>query len=148
MNKYPLDYIKKAADFLYGSTVSDRAWRKWKRIFYVAAHQKNIDKDTAVMLLTLADLRLRNPRKKYTQVDVKHYLATANYNPNFLEETLDAALYSKVLGKQLPTLIRQVTGRKVTIRTIYRWSKSHRLEFKASKIIPRHEVEEWLKIAC
>lgn len=138
--------VKKAADFIYGSVLSDRAWRKWKRLLYIPRGSKTVDYDEAVCLLTFAYLRKAHPRTNYKKPDIKKYILSSPYTPESLKEKLDEAFKAKVLGKDLPVVIRQVTGRTVTLRTIYRWSKVYEMDFSASKVIPHQEVERWINL--
>jgi hypothetical protein len=144
---YEIKAVKQAADYLYKKTISDRTWRKWKKHLYIPKNAKTVIYDHAVCLLVFALLRREHPRTKYRITEIKNYLEEHPYTKEMLKEQMDEALKAQIVGKQLPTLIRQVTGRNVTLRTIYRWSKAHKLDFAASKVIPHKEVQKWIDIA-
>lgn len=148
LDTYDIKAVKQAADYLYKSTISDRTWRKWKKHLYMPKNAKTVSYDHAVCLLVFALLRREHPRAKYRIKEIKDYLKEHPYTKEMLKEQMDEALKAEVLGKELPTVIRQVTGRNVTLRTIYRWSKVYKLDFAASKPIPPKEVQKWIDIAC
>lgn len=147
IKEYPLEWVKMAADQIYGSCLSDRAWRKWLRICKVKQWSRSVEMEQATYLLTLAYLKKSHPRKAIGFVHVKQQLKVTPYTHQQLQEQIDQAFYSQATGKDLPNLIRQVTGRVVTIRTLYRWADKYKLQFGAGKRIPKPEVQRWIDIA-
>ncbi|HEY9748374.1 MAG TPA: hypothetical protein V6C63_06840 [Allocoleopsis sp.] len=145
--EYPLEWVKMAADQVYGSCLSERAWRKWLRICKVKPWSRSVGSEQATWLLTLAYLKKSYPRKSIGYVHVKQQLKSAPMPEYLLQEQIDNAFYAQATGKDLPDLIRQVTGRVVTLRTLYRWADKHKLQFGASKPIPKPEVQRWIDIA-
>lgn len=145
--EYPLEWVKMAAEQVYGSCLSDRGWRKWLRICQVKQWSRTVETTQATWLLTLAYLKKLYPRKRLGLVHVKQQLKLSPYTPVQLQEQVDQAFYAQATGKDLPNLIRQVTGRTVTTRTLYRWADKYKLTFGVSKPIPRPEVQKWIDIA-
>ncbi len=146
-DKYPVQWIKLAADQTYGSEVASSTWRKWLRLFNVRAWDRHIKSEQAILLLTYAHLRRHNPNKGIGVIDVRNYLKTVPYSAKTLREQVEEALFIQATGRDMPTLIRQYTGKAVTLRTLYRWAKRHKLEFGASKPILKPELKRWLDIA-
>jgi hypothetical protein len=146
-NEYPLEWVKMASDQVYGACLSERAWRKWLRICKVKQWSRVVGVEQATYLLTLAYLKKSHPRKAIGYVHVKQQLKLTPYTHQQLQEQIDQAFYAQATGRDLPNLIRQVTGRKVTIRTLYRWAEKHKLQFGVSKPIPHPEVQRWIDIA-
>jgi hypothetical protein len=147
MNTYPLDWVRLAAHQVYGRPLGDRAWRKWLRVCQVPQWSREADTDQATLLLTLAYLKRQHPRKAIGIVHLKQQLKTGPVSEVWLKEQVEQAFYTQATGKDLPHLLRQVTGKRVTLRTLYRWARKHRLQFGASQPIPRSEIQRWIDIA-
>lgn len=145
--QYPLEWVKMACDQVYGKNLSDRAWRKWLRICKVKAWSRSVEPEQATYLLTLAYLKKSHPRKAIGFVHVKQQLKVMPCSHKQLQEQIDQAFYAQAKGRDLPNLIRQVTGRVVTVRTLYRWADKYKLQFGVSKPIPKPEVQKWIDIA-
>jgi hypothetical protein len=72
-------------------------------------------------------------------------------NPLFqlhIAEAIYDARFTNALGKDLPEIILRVTGRQVTVRTLYRWAQKQRVTFTLGKRLTRPEVEQWIQWAA
>lgn len=147
MNEYPLSWIRTAADQLYHRKVSDRAFRNWLRICKIQPWSRTVNKTQALHLLTMAYLKGQNPKASIGWVRLRQHLKSAPIPEEWLEIQVKQAMFATAKGRDLPQLIRQVTGRRVSIRTLYRWSKKYRLTFGVNEPIPKAELLQWFKIA-
>lgn len=147
IKEYPLEWVKMAAEQVYGVGVADRTWRKWLRICRIQAWSRNATIHEATLLLTLAYLKKAHPRKAIGYVHVKQQLKAAPISPYQLHEQIDEAFFSQATGRDLPNLIRQVTKKTVSIRTLYRWADKYKLRFGLRESIPRPEIQKWIDIA-
>lgn len=145
--KYFASWIKQAADQVYGKKIAHSTWRKWLRIFGVRSWERCLTSEQSVMLLTYAHLRKLHPNREMGVIAVKKYLQQLPNGHQSLKEQVDNALLMRVSGKELPHVIRQYTGKQVSLRTLYRWASKHQLDFAASKKIEPQQVTRWLEIA-
>lgn len=146
-NKYPTRWIKLAADQIIGKEVAPSTWRKWLRLFNVPAWERSLTTDQAILICTYAHLRKSKPNEQIGIIAVKHRLREVPLNAETLQEQIEQGLFINAKGKDLPRLIRQYTGKQVTLRTLYRWADKHKLEFGASKRLGRPEIKKWLELA-
>jgi hypothetical protein len=147
-NEYPIDWMKTACESVYRSAIADRTWRDWLRICEVAPYKKEVTKQQAVYLLTLARIKMESPRnKKVTLFHVKWKLRSEPLAEMQLHEAVTNAYYTNATGADLPEIILRCTGRKVNIRTLYRWAEKHRVAFTKGKRLSKPEVEQWLSWA-
>ena len=146
-DKYPVHWVRLAANQIYGSDVASSTWRKWLRLFSVPRYERSLTPEQAIYLLAYADLRKNRPNKSLGVIDVKKHIARMPYSPEKLQEKVEQGLFFNAKGKDLPDLIRQYTGKHIHIRTLYRWAKKYRLEFGASKRIGKLEIKRWIELA-
>ncbi|PMB04255.1 hypothetical protein CEN49_21185 [Fischerella thermalis CCMEE 5273] len=91
---------------IYGSTISDRTWRKWERIAGAVYNQgqkvrtRHYTQEQAQMLLCVAWLRRHKPRMKLDYKSVRVYW---NYHRLDIEAVLDAV----VAAGEIPTQPKQ-----------------------------------------
>jgi hypothetical protein len=146
-DKFPAYWIKLAVDQVYGTEVASSTWRKWLRLFDVKPRSHYLTVEQSIFLLTYAHLRRYKPNKGLGVIDVKNHLKAYPYALKTFKEQVEQALFIETKGRDMPTLIRQYTGKTVTLRTLYRWAKRHKLEFGVSKPILKPELKRWLDIA-
>ncbi|MFK0731528.1 MAG: hypothetical protein ACIWVG_10260 [Gloeotrichia echinulata HAB0833] len=147
MEKYPLDWLKRSCEQVYCNTIAERTWRKWLRLCQVSQYAREVVKEQALWLLTLAYLKKEGkPNQKITLFQVKFKLSNQLINTS-LSAAIDNAFYTDVFGKDLPEIILRVTGKQISLRTLYRWAKKQRIILRASQKLTRPEVEQWIQWA-
>ncbi|MEH2151710.1 hypothetical protein [Nostoc sp.] len=147
MEKYPLDWLKTSCEQVYCRTIAERTWRKWLRLCQVPQYAREVVKEQALWLLTLAYLKKPDPSKKVTLFQVKFKLAENEIVEFYLAEEIYNACYTNAIGKDLPEIILRVTGKQISLRTLYRRAKKRRVTLKASQKLTRPEVEQWIEWA-
>ncbi|MEH2283510.1 MAG: hypothetical protein V7K90_19620 [Nostoc sp.] len=70
-----------------------------------------------------------------------------SWKPRFSSIAIYNACYTNAVGKDLPEIILRVTGKQVTLRTLYRWARKQQVTFKVSKRLSRPEVDQWIRWA-
>jgi hypothetical protein len=143
---YPLDFVQRACSLIYGAQVSDRTLRRWKSICHISPWSKQLSREQVEELMTLAYLRSKFPRKQLCYVHVKKQLLSSPIEDLLLQPYVKKT-GDTLKGKDLPKIIYKVTKRRVTLRTLYRWSKDHSLEFGTKLEIPKFQLESWLELA-
>lgn len=146
-DKYPVHWIRLAANQIYGSDVAYSTWRKWLRLFNVRPWVRDLTTEETVLILTYAHIRKFSPNKSVGVIDVKKHLKQQPYPVEKLKEQIEEALFIKATGRDLPILIRQYTGKNVTLRTLYRWAKKHQLDFGLNTPVCKLDLKKWLDIA-
>lgn len=147
MEKYPLDWLKTSCEQVYCHPIAERTWRKWLRLCQVPQYAREVVKEQAMWLLTLAYMKKLEPNKKFTLFQIKFKLSGNPFAELHLAEAIYNACYTNAVGKDLPEIILRVTGKQVTLRTLYRWARKQRVTFKVSKRLSRPEVEQWIRWA-
>lgn len=144
--EYPLQWIRFAACQIYGRNVSDSAFRRWLRVVGVKPWCRTLTPEQSIFVLTYAYLRKTIPNQPIGIVRVKQELKKVPYTPERLAEQIEEGMFCSATGRDMPHIIRQHTGKSVSLRTLYRWAKQHDLEFGISRPIPKPELEEWFKL--
>ncbi|MCG6138768.1 MAG: hypothetical protein MET45_29950 [Nostoc sp. LLA-1] len=147
MEKYPLDWVKISCENVYGRSITDRTWRNWLRVCQVLPYSREVDQKTALWLLTLAYMKKLQPCRKITLLQIKFKLKEKPLAELHLAEAIYDARFTNAKGKDLPEIILRVTGKQVTLRTIYRWAKKQQVAFQVGKRLTRPEVEQWIRWA-
>lgn len=146
MMLYPTDFVHQACSQIYGSEISERTLRRWKNICHIPAWARQLNRDQVHLLMTFAYLRSKYPKKELCYVDVKRQLLSKPLGVLLLEPHLEAS-GEPLKGKDLPNFIYEVTKKRVTLRTLYRWANKYSLEFGAKRAIPDIQIEIWLNLA-
>ncbi len=148
MEKYPLDWLKTSCEQVHCRPIAERTWRKWLRLCEVQQYAREVEKQQALWLLTLAYMKKLEPNKKFTLFQIKFKLSGNPYAELHLAEAIYNACFTNAVGKDLPEIILRVTGKQVTLRTLYRWAQKQRITFKLGKRLTRPEVEQWIRLAA
>lgn len=145
--KYPLDWLKRSCEQVYSQTIAPRTWRKWLRLCQVEQYSREVNKEQGLWLLTLAYLKKQEkPNKKITLFQVKFQLSNQLLHL-YLSQAIDNTYYSDALGKDLPSIILRVTGKQISLRTLYRKAKQRQTTLKVSQKLSRQEIQQWIEWA-
>lgn len=147
MEKYPLDWVKVSCEEVFCRSINERTWRNWLRLCQVQPYSREVDSEQTLWLLTLAYMKKPQPTKKITLLQIKFKLKEKPFTQLHLAEAIYNARFANAQGKDLPEIILRVTGRQVTLRTLYRWAQKQRVTFRCSKLLTRTEVEQWIQWA-
>jgi hypothetical protein len=145
--EYPMEWIKFGVDQFFGSEISPSGWRKWLRLIGVRPWKRTLSPQESIYLITYAHLRKKSPNKPIGLIAIKRHLQQIPYTPEMLAEQVEKGVFTPVTGRDMPTVIRQHTGKQVSLRTLYRWAEIHKLEFGVSKPMPKSEIQKWIDIA-
>lgn len=152
MKSLPIAWVKESCEAIAGKRIAERTWRDWLRICEVERHKREATPEQAAYLCALANLRRDRPRAKITLSHIKIKLTQWQLPMEAIADRCYECFYTQATGRDLPTIIRQVTGRTVSTRTLYRWANEHGLAFGLSKKapvkIPRAEIQKWIDIAA
>ncbi len=147
MNNYPSLWLKITCEQIYRKQITSRTWRDWLRLCQVPQYSREVGSKQALLLLTLAHLKRENPYKKITLLQIKLKLSSNSYAEVQLVEAMNNAYYTTARGKDLPEIILRITGKQVTLRTLYRWAQKQQVHLKAGETLSRPEVERWIQWA-
>lgn len=147
MNNYPSLWLKITCEQIYRKQITSRTWRDWLRLCQVPQYSREVGSKQALLLLTLAHLKRENPYKKITLLQIKLKLSSNSYAQVHLVEAMNNAYYTTARGRDLPEIILRITGKQVTLRTLYRWAKKQQVDLKAGETLSRPEVERWIQWA-
>ena len=143
----PLDWIKTACEAIYGRAIADRTWRGWKRICEIDGYQREASATQAAHLCTLAKLKRDRPNIQIGLFQIRMEMTRLERPVEAIASQVYDCFYTKATGRDLPTIIRQVTGRTVSTRTLYRWAEKHNLRFRLSEKIPRQQIQKWIDLS-
>lgn len=142
----PLDWIKTACEAIYGSAIGDRTWRGWKRICEIDRYVREVGATQAAYLCTLAKLKRDRPNVRIGLFQIRMELTKLNKPVEAIASQVYECFYTTATGRDLPTIIRQVSGRTVSTRTLYRWAEKHNLQFRLSEKIPIEQIQVWIDL--
>lgn len=145
--EYQICNIRNAANQIYGKEISPSAWRKWLRLFDVPRWSRTLTAQQSLFILTYAHLRKQNKIVEIGKKKVIEEIKKIPKSPEKLYECVDETLFQYARGRDLPCVIRQVTGRQVSLRTVYRWAEAHKLKFGANTVIDSKDVQRLIDIA-
>jgi len=142
----PLDWVHQACVAVYGKPLRERAWRTWKRTCEVKRHASVCSQEEAAYLLTLAHIKRYKPRARIDLLQVKMAIAKQGQPIEAIASKIHENFYLDASGRDLPEIIRQVTGRTISMRHLYRLAEKHKLRLRAGEKIPRAEIQQWVDI--
>jgi hypothetical protein len=141
MTTYKLSDVKQVCEAIYDRPIVDRTWRKWKASLSLPKYVKEISQAQMEQLLTLANLKRSKPYDKVTLTQViKSKQATLK---EFQEARNNYTLYlipDECRGDSLPEVIRMVTGRQVSLKSLYRWGKMLNKHYSSNSNYTKDEV--------
>lgn len=147
MKFYRLTDIKLVCESIYKRKISDRTWRRWKSLLALDKYSKFVSEQNMEQLLTLANMKRSQPYDKITLTDiVKFKLQTLldfqetrkNYTTFLLPDTCT--------GVEIPNIIKLVTGRKLSKKTLYRKSVNFIKPYSTNKNYSKNELEEYISL--
>lgn len=144
----PLDWVLQACVAVYGKPLRERAWRNWKRTCEVKRHASECSQEQAAYLLTLAHIKRYKPRARIDLLQVKMTIAKQGQPIEAIASKIHENFYLDAFGRDLPEIVRQVTGRTISMRHLYRLAEKHKLRLRAGEKIPRAEIQKWIDIVC
>jgi len=130
--------------------MNDRTWLKYRKICGVPSNAKRLTDREVVLLLVCASLHKAGWRK----VSKLQVMGEANRRVRECgQQLLDhvqkfCGSSATVIGKDLPKVIEQTRGRKVSEKTLYRWGYQKGMpRFKRYQEYTPHQVKRWLQCA-
>jgi len=151
-NSYPVNWVRLACQHIYGHVIADTTWRLWLRTCQVKPRTKDVSKQVAQWLMTLAFLKREKPLGgRGNQVRLIDCIALLKSKPHLvaqLDQEMRDAIYVEGLdGRQLPEFIYRATRRMVSVRTLYRWAKKHKVNFRVGRAIAPSDIDRLIAIA-
>lgn len=146
MKTYTIQEVRNMCEFAYGSQIADSTWRKWRTKLGMNKSNNltnNFTENQTIWLVAYARLKYLQPNRKHTLKQVIDFLKkvpeleivnTFNYTGN------------KVLGKQLPQFIENQTGKRTSIKTLYRKAKLKKIEFSINRMYTIDEARIFLAL--
>ena len=132
------------------ATLGDRTWRKYRTICGVPSNAKRLTDREVIMLLVCTSLHKSGWRK----VSKLQVMTEANKRVRECGEKLlkQAQTFcgndATIKGKDLPKIIHQAKGRKVSEKTLYRWGGQKGMpRFQRHAEYTPHQVRRWLQCA-
>jgi hypothetical protein len=145
MTAYKLTDVKMVCQAVYGREISDRTWRRWKERLGFTGYEREVSEAKMQQLLTLANMKRTAPLSK---ISLGKVLKNKEESLRKLQGLIDSALLPEYcLGENLPGLLEDLTGRKPSLKTLYRWGASNDFRFQANKKYSKHEVQKWVDIS-
>ncbi|RUR77055.1 hypothetical protein PCC6912_40140 [Chlorogloeopsis fritschii PCC 6912] len=142
-----LDLVRRGCMDVYDNPISDRTWRRWKRIVMIPEYAKTVTQEQAIALLTLAFMKREMPKAKLTYLKVRQRLAAYPELDNKLSQRLIDIANTFCVGTDLPDIIYQFACRRVSIRTLYRWGKKYQIPFSTEARYNHADIMRWVAIA-
>lgn len=151
MTIFELDNIDRCCDSLqvrlFCGRPSDSVWAEYRKLCGVESHQRRLTRQQTMMLLARA--RLKN-RKGITRLDV---IAEANRMLRVGAQTLRSLEVlvgsQERIGREIPDVIQDLTGRSISFSTLYRMSDRIRClpKFSRSKTYSPEQVRRFVRAA-
>lgn len=142
---YKTTYVKQVCETIYGHSIPDRTWVRWRAKLNLPKHIRFYSQGEMEQLLTLANLRRTKP---LTQLTLATVLAAKTEALNNLNREVTIPLIpTECFGKNLPQIIKECTGKTVSIKSLYRWGKTFNFRFGVNIIYVKSEIETWISIA-
>ncbi|MBW4598006.1 MAG: hypothetical protein KME46_35175 [Brasilonema angustatum HA4187-MV1] len=142
---YKMIYVKQVCETIYGREIPERTWVRWKDKLTLPKHIRFCSQGEMEQLLTLANMRRTKPLSQLSLETV--VLAKTEALKNLNREVLTPLIPSECLGKNLPQIIKECTGKTVSLKTLYRWGSTCNFRFSANTNYTRSEIEKWLSIS-
>lgn len=147
MKFYRLTDVRIVCEAIYKQKISDRTWRRWKAILVIDKYSKFISEQKLEQILTLANVKRSQPYDKVTLSDIVKsklktlidFQETRNNYTNFL-------LPDVCKGIEIPDVIKLVTGRKLSKKTLYRKSINFSKPYSTNKNYSKNELQEYISL--
>ena len=148
MIKYKLTKVKTVCEGIYGQKLSDRTWRKWRSQLGFDGYVKEISEAKMEQLLIYSYLKRIRPYDKITLLEIMEARADVlqclrecctTHKPHIIP---DQCRGTGILG-----LIEMVTGRSVSLATLYRWGEELGCKFSINAIYKKIEIESFISKA-
>lgn len=140
-----MTYVKQVCETIYGRNIPDRTWLRWKSKLSLDKHIRFCSQGQMEQLLTLANLRREKPLTQLTLETVVNAKTEALANLN--REVAVPLIPTNCLGKDLPSIIKDCTGKTVSIKSLYRWGKEFNFRFGTNSKYIKSEIETWISIS-
>jgi hypothetical protein len=118
--------VRKSCSFQVGKDdIGHETWARWRSLCRVKEKAKKLTLRESFLLLACSDLhRLKEPKINYVKI-VNAANLRLETDPQSVEQ-LKVLTASTVKGSELPKVLKDLTGRSVTTRTLYRWGKKYK----------------------
>lgn len=132
-----------------GESLSDHTWARYRAICKVPPRIQSLTDREALLLLVCAGLhRLGNQRVSWLQVVTEANKRLGSEVGEIAIARLSKACGAdaRILGRDLPQVIYDLTQRRISERTLYRWGKKPGIpRYERDKQYTIKEVRKWLK---
>lgn len=146
--------VMEKCSLIYGRTIVDRTWRKWKASIGLPGASPRtgewLTEFQVKCMIVLAYLKHQNPWKHYTQEDVLIAMAKLRRDDEqwkFLIAIAIAprkALLAPCRGVDLPKTLEEITGCKVNPRRLYRIAKRKGKTFSTEAFYNTNQINWWV----
>jgi hypothetical protein len=143
---YRLCDVKIVCERIYGYSINPRTWIRWKNFLAISPRLKEINFDEMCRLLTYAKMKREKPYKQFTLLDVMQSKG------DFLKEMKDVNRNEKMFipamckGKDLPSLIKSLTGRELSLRAMYRISEKVNMNYRINSLYTKNDIERLISV--
>ena len=138
---YPIHTVKRACDTVFLRPINPRTFRNWKRKLGLKPYAEKLTELEAIHLLNLSYLTRISKTKRVTLGDVINFTDKHQEVQQELKQELSKAV--TCLGSELPKIIFDRTGRRVSARTLYRYADKAQLAFGLAKVYTQSEIKRW-----
>ena len=142
---YKMTDVKQVCETVYGQDISERTWVRWRDKLSLPKHIRFCSIAEMELLLTLANMRRATPLKKVELESV--VLAKTAVLKKIHREVAPSLIPTQCLGSNLPQIIKECTGKTVSIKTLYRWGKTYNYRFSTNIKYTKSEIEKWISIS-
>lgn len=133
---------------------SSHTWAKYRSLVGVPPKSKTTTLRKAILLFACADLGKNQGKRGITKQMVYAHANLLMRNHQGMAEAFRVFSGADgITGKELPQVIQQLTGRKISTRTLYHWGskpdKPRNLpKYSKDAVYTAGQVRKWLEVAC
>lgn len=148
VRQYPVSRVKLVVEAILGKNISYPTWIRWQRFVGIPPRERFLTAFEAQCLFIYADLKKHQPRGCFSFFEVKK-IVTGKKDEDFETQLRRAAIVAfEIQGSDLPQIIKNRTGREVSLSTLYYWgNKSNSLKFGLYTVYDAKQIEIWCNLA-
>lgn len=144
---YKLTDVKAVCEAIYGKKLKKRAWIYWKRKVLIQSHAREIDSNQLGRLITLANLKRKQPYKEFSIeyiIEQKETALKEFYAKKYIYQ--EYLLPDECNGSNLLGVINLTTGRDVSTKTLYRIGKRLNIPYSLNRIYKKNEMLAYISV--
>lgn len=128
--------VRQMVELCYGKPISDRTWRRWRHSIGIRCLDRHpittLTERQALWLAAYAHLKRLQPRGKHELRDAANFL-NSDPKTHRMFYSIDIT-QNGFYGRDLPAIIERMTGKKLSLRTVYRIAKKQNIDFSVNSI--------------